>query len=120
MFVGKKNKANIILHIINKGVSNKSTELISKLYSSYIKPHLKYCIQFWLPINKKDANMPEGVQRRPNKMILSLGNLSYEDRLKTLGMSSLRRWSRADITEVFKMIQGIDKVNLGKFFFLYR
>ena len=41
MFVGKKNKANIILHIINKGVSNKSTELISKLYSSYIKPQIK-------------------------------------------------------------------------------
>ena len=49
-------------------------------------------------------------------MILSLRNL-YEERLKRLGMFSLRhRRLRGDIIEVFKMIHGIDKVNLGKLF----
>ena len=61
--------------------------------------------------------MPEGVQRRATKMIQSLRNLSYEERLKRLGMFSLRRRKRmGDMTEVFKMIHGIDKVNLGKIF----
>ena len=58
-----KNKANLTLSIINRGVSYKSAEVISKLYRSYVKPHLEYCIQFWLPINEKDADMLEGVQR---------------------------------------------------------
>ena len=65
----------------------------------------------------KDVDMLEGVQRRVTKMIPSFRNLSYEERLKRLGMFSLRRKRlRADMIEVFKMIQGIDKVNLGKLF----
>ena len=56
-----KNKANLMLGIINRGVSYKSSEVISKLYRSYVRPHLEYCIQFWTPINVKDANMLEGV-----------------------------------------------------------
>ena len=61
--------------------------------------------------------MLEGVQRRATKMIPSLRNLSYEERLKKLGMfSSRRRRLRFDVIEVFKIIHGIDKVNQGKFF----
>ena len=48
-----KNKANLILVIINRGVSYKPAKVISKLYRSYIRPHLEYCIQFWSPINAK-------------------------------------------------------------------
>ena len=52
-------------------------------------------------------------------MILSLRNLSYEERLKRLGMFSLRcRRLRGDIIEVFKMIYGIAKVNLGRRFYI--
>ena len=114
-----KNKANSMLGIINRGVSYKASEVISKLYRSYVRPHLEYCIQFWKPINVKDADMLEGVQRRATKMIPSLRNLSYEERLKRLGMFSLRRRRiRGDMIEVFKMIHGIDKVNLGKLFIM--
>ena len=35
-----KNKANLMLGIINRGVSYKSAEVISKLYRSYDRPHL--------------------------------------------------------------------------------
>ena len=34
-----KNKANLMLGIMNRGVSNKSAEVISKLYGSYVKLH---------------------------------------------------------------------------------
>ena len=103
-----------MLDIINKGVSCKSAEVISKLYRSYVRPHLEYCIQFWTPINLKDADMLEGVQRRATKMIQSLRNLSYEERLKRLSMFSLRhKRFRGNMIEVFKMIHGIDKVNIG-------
>ena len=48
-------------------------------------------------------------------MIPSLRNLSYEERFKRLGMFFLkRRKLRGVMIEVFKMIHGIDKVNLVK------
>ena len=59
-----KNKANLMLVIINRGVSYKFLEVISKLYRSYVRPHLEYFIQFWTAINAKDADMLEGVHRR--------------------------------------------------------
>ena len=112
-----KNKANLMLDIINSRVPYKFAKVISKIYKSYVKPHLKYCIQFWSPINVKDADMLEGVQKRTTKMIPSLKNLSYEEGLKRLDMFSLRhRRLRGDMIEVFKMIRDIDKVNLGKLF----
>ena len=50
-------------------------------------------------------------------MIPSLRNFSHQERLKRLGMVSLRRKRlRGNMIEVFKMIHGIDKVNLGQFF----
>ena len=49
-----KNKGNSILRIINRGVSYKYSKVISKLYRPYM--HLEYCIQFWPPINVKDAD----------------------------------------------------------------
>ena len=67
-----KIKANLMLDIINRGVSCKSIEMISKLYRSYVRPHLEYCVHFWRSINMKDIDMLEGVQRRESKMIPSL------------------------------------------------
>ena len=76
-----KNKANSMFKEYRK-----SSEMILKLYRSYVKLNLKFCILFWIPINVKDADMLEGVQRRVTKMITNLRNLSYEERWKRLGM----------------------------------
>ena len=63
-----KTKANIILCIINKRISYKLAKVISKLYRSYVMPHLEYCIQFWSSTNLKAADMLEGVKKRTTKM----------------------------------------------------
>ena len=78
MSIGKK--VNLIWGVINRGVLYKS--IISKLYRSYVRPHL----EFWIPINVKDEDMLKGVQRRSTKMVPSFRNLSYDERLKRLGM----------------------------------
>ena len=52
---------------------------------------------------------------RATKMIPNFKNLSYEERWKRLGMFS----PRGDMIKLFKMIHGIDKVNLGKLFSIY-
>ena len=109
-----------MLGIINRGVSYKSAVVISKLYRSYVRPHLEYCVQFWTPINVKDVYILEGLQRRATKIIPSLRNKSYEERLKRLDMFSLMcRRLGVDIVEVVKMISWYWQ---GKFreTFLYR
>ena len=64
-----KNKTNLILGIINRGVEYKSAEVISKLYGLYVRPHLQYSIQSWSPINIKGTDILEGLQRRATKII---------------------------------------------------
>ena len=69
-----------------------------------------------MPINKKDLDMLEGLQRKAAKMIPSLRK-SYDERLKSLGMFLLRhRRLEVYMIEVFKMIHSIDKVNMGDLF----
>ena len=63
-----KDKTNLMLGIINIRVSFKSVEVISQLYRSYVRTHLEYCIQFWVPINAKDADMLAGFKRRGSEI----------------------------------------------------
>ena len=82
-----------MLDIINTRVSYISAEVILKLYRSHFRPHLRILYSVLTPINEKDADMLEGVPRGATKVALSLRKLSYDERLKKLGMFSRRRKS---------------------------
>ena len=112
-----KNRANRVLGYIKRNVSYKSKEVILKLYNSYVRPHLEYCIQAWSPHFRHDINLLESVQRRATKIIPSLKHLEYEDRLRVLNMFSFeRRCVRGDMIELFKIFSGMDKLDFSKLF----
>ena len=47
-------------------------------------------MQAWRPYRKKDIDTLERIQRRATKLIPELGNLSYDERLKECGLTTLK------------------------------
>jgi ribonuclease P/MRP protein subunit RPP40 len=112
-------KCNRLLGYIKRQFEYKTKTIVTTLYKSLVRPHLEYAVQFWSPSLGKDIDRLERVQARATKLIPEIRNLTYEERLKKLGMITLKaRRSKLDLIQTFKIVKGIDNVDIKNYFSL--
>ena len=94
----------------------KNMGVMVRLYEALVRPRIENCVQVWNPNLEKDKILLKRVQRRSTKMIVGLGNMSYEERLRRTKLTMLEeRRKRGDLIETFKMVKGLNDVDYTKF-----
>lgn len=80
-----------IMHLgcIMKSITCRLREVTLPL-SALARSHLECCVQFRAPRYKKDMELLQWVQQRIMKVIKGLEHLSFEKRLRDLGLFSLK------------------------------
>ena len=105
-----------IIGQVRRSFTCKEPKLMVQIFQTYILPHIRYCYSVWSPYLKKDIDLIKSIQRRFTKMIEGLHHLSYEERLKVLGLPMIkdsgRKW---DLIQTYRILNGIDKVDKDMF-----
>ncbi len=100
-------KANKKLAMIRRTFVYLDKKMLVQLYTSLVRPVLEYGNVIWSPHQQSHIKLIEGVQHRATKMLASLANLPYPERLKQLNLPSLAyRRMRGDAIEMFKYCHG--------------
>ncbi|XP_069185887.1 uncharacterized protein [Procambarus clarkii] len=103
-------RANQTLGIIKRTFTFKENKVIVQLYKSLVHLHLDYCIQAWRPYLHKDIAALEKVQHRATKIIPEFSHLSYQERLRATGLTTLQtRHDRTDLS--FKILNNLVDVD---------
>ena len=98
--------------MLKRTFESRESELWKKLYISLVRPHLEFAVQVWHPSLQKDIETIEKVQERATRIPSTHKNLSYAERLKLWGITSLEeRRKRGDAIELYKTLNGIEEVD---------
>ena len=108
------NKAKSVIGWVKRNVISMAKSGMLTIYKSLVRPHLEYCVQVWNPPAKRGFWSMildiENVQRKFTRLIEGLGLLTYNQRLKSLGLTTLvERRMRGDLIETFKILGNFTK-----------
>ena len=110
-------KANSMVGRIRHTFTYMNRTIFLKVYPSIVRCHMEYAVQAWSPQLIKDIGSLEKVQKRATKLVPELCDKSYEERLELLGLTTLEeRRRRGDLIEVFKIMNGLEDIDRGRFF----
>jgi len=102
--------ANAIVGQIRSSFTYLDRDTFKRLYTALVRPHLEYALAVWSPYLAKHINMIESVQMRATKLVDSMGEMEYEDRLRNLKLPTLKyRRRRGDMIEIFKRLNAYDQ-----------
>ena len=65
------------------------TDMVREFITTYIRPTLEYASVVWNPHLQKDINKLERIQRAATRWVPELRELSYEERLQALNLTTL-------------------------------
>ncbi len=93
--------------MIKRSFVTLTPEIVTPLYSTFVRPHLEYAIQASRPYLKKDIDHLERIQREATRMVKCCRGLSYEERLEKLSLFSLAsRRLRGDLILAYNLANG--------------
>ena len=111
------NAANKILFTIWRTFTFIDEKTMLQLYKPLVRSRLEYGVEIWSPNLKRLINEVEAVQRRATRMIPSLKDLPYEERLRKLKLPSLvYRRKRGEMIQTYKYMHGEYDSDCNKIF----
>ena len=100
-------KAYRVLGLIRKSFECKDYDVMVKLYKSLVRPIIEYNNVLWGPFYVSDNQKVERIQRKATRIIPSISQLSYRDRLRHLNLPSLQhRRRRGDLISLYQILKG--------------
>ena len=97
-----------VVGIIRRTFDFLTDDLLVRLYKSLMRPLLEYGHSVWQPQHKTLCSDVEDVQRRATKLLASIQDKPYPERLATLRLPSLEfRRKQGDMIDLWKYIHGV-------------
>ena len=94
--------------LYRKFYSCSSTDTLTQLYVSLVRPHLEYACPVWAPHTAKDIHAIESVQKFACKMATHNWNSSYHDLLLLTELPTLeRRRLELKLGQLFKIVHNL-------------
>ena len=82
-----------------------------------MRPKLKHAVTAWSPWTERDKEVLEKVQQRLIRLISDKKGDSYEERLDSVGLTSLvERRVRGDMIKTFRTLRGFNRVDKTNWF----
>jgi len=107
-------KANRTLGLIKRNFEFINREAFEVLYGVLVRPKLEYAIQLWSPYQVGQKDNIERTQRRATKLVKSIKNRSYQERLRYLNlMTTQERRDRGDSIMTYNILN--NNLDLGKY-----